>query len=303
MRFAWRALLLGACLLASRPSDGFELAGAKWPSATTTFDVDIPGADGLWNTAFEGAMTSWSVATKFTYLISRNSFSDPCNFSDSRNGVAFTPTACGFSWGSTTLAITLTLSLVGGALVEADIIFNSNLDWNVYSVPWKDPPFVGVNDFRRIAVHELGHALGLGHEDDVPAIMSTFVVLGDTIVNPTTDDIAGANFLYPVDLDVDNDFVLSAVDNCPAIPNSDQIDTDGDTLGDACDPDDDNDGMSDAFEAANGLDPLNPLDASGDLDGDGFTNLQEFKAGTDPNDRGSNAATAILPILQLLNDE
>ncbi len=53
MRFAWGGLLLGACLLTSRPSDGFELTGPKWPSATTTFDVDIPGGDGLFNTAFE----------------------------------------------------------------------------------------------------------------------------------------------------------------------------------------------------------------------------------------------------------
>ena len=137
MRFAWWGLLLGACLLASRPSDGFELTGDKWPSATTTFDVDIPGANGLWNTAFEGAMASWNVATNFTYLIRRNSFSDPCNFSDLRNGVAFTPTKCGFSWGSTTLAIMI--SFGDGELVETDIIFNSNLAWNVYSGPWSQP--------------------------------------------------------------------------------------------------------------------------------------------------------------------
>ncbi len=126
MRLAWRALLLGACLLVSRPSDGFELTGLKWPSATTTFDVDIPGADGLWNTAFEDAMASWSVTTKFTYLIRRNSFSDPCNFSDTRNGVAFTPTACGISWGATTLGLSYTVTFGGGVLAETDIIFNSN---------------------------------------------------------------------------------------------------------------------------------------------------------------------------------
>ena len=52
--------------------------------------------------------------------------------------------------------------------------------------------------------------------------------------------------------------------------------------------DSDNDGIPDAFETANRLDPLNPADASGDLDGDGFTNLQEFLAGTDPNDPASS---------------
>src|SRR5205814_6795045 len=36
--------------------------------------------------------------------------------------------------------------------------------------------------------------------------------------------------------DRDGDGVPDAIDNCPAIPNSDQADADGDGVGDACDP-------------------------------------------------------------------
>lgn len=46
--------------------------------------------------------------------------------------------------------------------------------------------------------------------------------------------------------------------------------------------DGDVDGMPDAFEAAHGLDPADPLDALADLDSDGLRNLVEFKNGTDP---------------------
>ncbi|MBW2457301.1 MAG: hypothetical protein JRI68_22525, partial [Deltaproteobacteria bacterium] len=38
----------------------------------------------------------------------------------------------------------------------------------------------------------------------------------------------------------------------------------------------DRDGMSDAWELANGLDPADPEDRNGDLDGDEYTNLEEY---------------------------
>ena len=47
--------------------------------------------------------------------------------------------------------------------------------------------------------------------------------------------------------------------------------------------DKDEDGLTDEYELANGLDP-NKDDADEDLDGDGFTNFEEFEAKTKPND-------------------
>src|SRR5262249_6386151 len=44
----------------------------------------------------------------------------------------------------------------------------------------------------------------------------------------------------------------------------------------------DHDGMADPWEVWNNLDPTDPSDANQDLDADGLTNLQEYRAGTNP---------------------
>lgn len=61
-------------------------------------------------------------------------------------------------------------------------------------------------------------------------------------------DIALVN--HDDDSDRDGDVVVDAVDNCPATPNPDQADLDGDGGGDACDVDDDADGVADEVEQA-----------------------------------------------------
>lgn len=82
--------------------------------------------------------------------------------------------------------------------------------------------------------------------------------------------------------DRDRDGVSDDVDKCPDTPDANQADLDRDGVGDACDADDDNDGLPDAWETGVGLDPRNPADAALDGDGDGLDNLAEYRAGTDP---------------------
>ncbi len=78
--------------------------------------------------------------------------------------------------------------------------------------------------------------------------------------------------------DVDMDGILGGLDNCPTVPNPAQEDFDGDRLGDACDPDDDNDGLTDAEEAMLGTNPSNA-----DTDGDGLGDRVEVMSiGSDP---------------------
>lgn len=60
------------------------------------------------------------------------------------------------------------------------------------------------------------------------------------------------------------------------------LDHDGDLVPDSTEEDDDNDGMSDTWELANGFDKNTATDASADTDGDGLSNLEEFQHGTNP---------------------
>jgi len=117
-------------------------------------------------------------------------------------------------------------------------------------------------------------------------------VLGATagvFVN-TTDDLTSsagnsgaATATLTVGNDRDDDGIPNDTDNCPNDANADQTDLDRDGQGNACDLDDDGDGLPDAYEIANGLNPLNSFDQQADPDRDGFTNIEEFMFGTDPN--------------------
>jgi hypothetical protein len=48
----------------------------------------------------------------------------------------------------------------------------------------------------------------------------------------------------------------------------------------------DHDGMPDAWERRHGLNPNDAADGAKDLDGDGYTNVEEFLNGTDPRSAG-----------------
>ena len=95
--------------------------------------------------------------------------------------------------------------------------------------------------------------------------------------------------------DTDEDGILDDVDNCPETANTNQLDTDGDGIGDVCDDDKDGDGTpndEDAFP----LDPEEDTDtdedgtgdnADTDDDGDGQSDEDEIACGSDPLDSES----------------
>ena len=69
------------------------------------------------------------------------------------------------------------------------------------------------------------------------------------------------------DTDVDGDQILDARDNCPSVVNPQQMDLDGDLLGDVCDSDRDGDGIPNLLDNCDGV--SNPSQIDGDRDGVG----------------------------------
>jgi len=189
------ALLL-ITLLSINSSHAFEISDNFWETGQAVFHVGISGSSptgGTWNDAFKRSMAAWSSVSAFEF-VAVDDFLDPCI--DGVSGVDFGATACGSEFGENTLAVTLTAGLCpnlqctgGFTITEADIIFNNTETWDVYSGPLR---FDGVSEFERVALHELGHALGLNHSSE-DAIMQAFVSDTDTL---QSDDIAGVISIY-----------------------------------------------------------------------------------------------------------
>ena len=106
-------------------------------------------------------------------------------------------------------ATTLLIDTVTGEIVEADIFFNSSFQWSTAAAG--DPLRF---DLESVAVHEIGHLLGLGHsalgETEVDSSGGRRVVASGAVMFPISfgrgvtldrelqpDDIAGASDLYP----------------------------------------------------------------------------------------------------------
>ena len=121
---------------------------------------------------------------------------------------------------------------------------------------------------------------------------STFPSSSSSISITWNTDIISLS--YSKDTAETSDFALSAVIH---------DDTDGDGIPDSSDTDDDNDGLPDVWEKQypGWLDPLTE-DAAEDPDGDGWSNFEEYKGGTNPTDIKSHP-TRVMPWLILLLDD
>ncbi|HWK55277.1 MAG TPA: matrixin family metalloprotease [Hyphomicrobiales bacterium] len=211
MKPLWRGTATVLLVLAGLGTAlAFQRGNGVWPNARTTFFTGLSGVavsgGGTFAQAFRDAMTTWNDNTAF-HFVADPTYRDPCagysraasgkgfpaGEGDGYNGAGFSADVCGNAFGEGVLAITLsgwmTTPVGSRQMQESDIVFNSAVSWDLFDGPRRG----SAQDFYRVALHELGHALGLDHELKAEAIMQPRI---GTLRHLTADDINGVNTLY-----------------------------------------------------------------------------------------------------------
>jgi hypothetical protein len=146
------------------------------------------------NAVAEDALNIWNQSlVHMKFAVDRNSLVLP-SADDANVSVQMSDTLYGKSFGANTLATTLLIAR-DNHFIETDVTFNSKWIWDSY----RGSLSAGIIDFRRVALHEFGHVVGLDHPDQaspkqsVTAIMNSIVSDVDDL---QFDDIAGAHLIY-----------------------------------------------------------------------------------------------------------
>jgi hypothetical protein len=198
-RRALGALAAAALVVTTAPTaDGFATFGSTWADGTITMNLQLTGGAGLadgsasFNAAVASAMSMWNRSLSRVQLATGAGRTR--GDGDLINQIFFDSRYYGASFDRDTLAITTRWTLNGTRRVEADIVFNTAFSFDSYRGNIRSS---GVWDIRRVALHELGHVLGLDHPDErgqsVNAMMNSILGNLETL---TADDIAGVQSLY-----------------------------------------------------------------------------------------------------------
>ncbi|MGE0820601.1 MAG: matrixin family metalloprotease [Candidatus Binatia bacterium] len=211
-------LSMGLVWMMVYPLNGYPFAReisrgvlAFWPNAEATLNLQVGCPQTpltfwgpCWTDTVIDAATHWqSPETSFRFRMRSPSVTaDPCPETPEGDGIytlAFRATKCGAGFGSALAVTSFFLDPTTGAFVDVDTVFDSKRIWSTYPGPLQtNPAGAIVYDFHRIAIHELGHVLGLDHPDNfgqnVRAIMNSRVSDIDTT---QLDDLAGVRAIYP----------------------------------------------------------------------------------------------------------
>lgn len=173
-----------------------------WNPGNVPVHIRMPASNPLldghtYNTTIEAAVREWNIVLGTIQLApSILSTADNVN-GNGINEVVMTPTINGSAFGTNVLAVALN-RVTGTTRAEGDVLFNPIWRWDSYRGPRAANP--DRFDLRRVALHELGHVLGLDHPDEGSPPQTQTAIMNSRISNTLdalqTDDIAGAQALY-----------------------------------------------------------------------------------------------------------
>jgi sugar lactone lactonase YvrE len=203
-----RRLAALAVVLLAPVAGGFEFISdfngafaAAWNPGTVNVRIQMADAgpliDGTTRVqSVQAAIADWNAVLGQVQIGASVVPESPNNSGNGINEIYLPGTAAGSTLGGNILGVTF-LRYSGIQIVEADIVFNSNWPWDSYRGPRSVRPDRW--DLRRVALHELGHLLGLDHPDQANPPQSIAAIMNSRISNIDalqTDDIAGAQALY-----------------------------------------------------------------------------------------------------------
>ena len=166
-----------------------------WYNPEQTFVFDFGGD---YDASAISAMDDWNAVDTPLHWTLGDAAAQPCVSTDHVNSAGWRSSTCDNSAFGDAIAVTKrSYQKIGDAwyLADTDIVVDSAQTWD----PRYDGPLRSnhTQDFRRVILHELGHALGLDHPDDagqtVTAIMNSKI---SDIYSLQQDDKEGITALY-----------------------------------------------------------------------------------------------------------
>ena len=151
------------------------------------------------NTSAQAAAQAWNAvlgSVQFQVTLAPAPATPPSQ-NNSSNDLFFSDTIFGEGFEGNTIAVTLSFR-AGNSRTRSDIVFNAGRLWNSYRGVRQSSATVGL-DIQRVAMHELGHVLGLAHPNEAGQTITPLPIMHSTVNDTdalTDDDIAGGQSLY-----------------------------------------------------------------------------------------------------------